>query len=131
MTRTWVWKWTGNETMHPFWAVRRLSSQQLLKETTPKIPLSFNCELRASQFCVTTIGTLVDSPVAMSSMVQVPILTNTVRLSAGDELLLEVVLAKKSEKKREETWRYEVSRSAKKAKLAPKSSPSKKDQTEI
>ncbi len=90
--------------MHPFWAVRRMTSQQLHTYTTPQVPLSFNCELRERQFCVTTIGPLKDGSLAMPTVVQVPVLPNVAPLTAGDELLSEVTSTKKPEKKREETW---------------------------
>ena len=60
------WKWASSVTMHPFWAIRRLSQDQLNAKTNelncekrpqkPASPEAFNCELTERQFSVCNVG---------------------------------------------------------------------------
>ena len=34
-----VWNWAGDETLHPFWAVRRMTEEEKEKASTPSVPL--------------------------------------------------------------------------------------------
>ena len=45
----WVWGPPGDQTMHPFWAVRRLTQKQLTREVAfEQKLLRFNCRLGGS-----------------------------------------------------------------------------------
>ena len=67
----WVWGQGKTETMHPFWAVRRITQEQLDKEVQAcnkrnktavaedwKAPPNFNCELveKCQSLSIATVG---------------------------------------------------------------------------
>ena len=88
------WVWTGEETMHPFWAVRRLSSIQLsqLVSTTPTGQLAprFNCEIKVVQISNVNIASMRDKVMNRTRIFDVPFLTNSVSLTEGEELIMEI-----------------------------------------
>ena len=112
----WVWGTGGQESMHPFWAVRRATAQQLERENLAKLGtsapeadpqsrLSFNCGfVKVSHTCV-DIAVLGDTPLGRSRILEIPWLTNTRALRAGEELCLEIpeIVKEKSGQKR--GWR--------------------------
>ncbi len=124
-----MWVWKGDETMCPFWAVRRLTGSQLAAEQAksraePSSPhaVAFNCGLQDFEFTQVCVGAFLDDSVSYTQTVRVPMLTNTARVREGEELILEVVERQK-EKKRVENWRDDIRKAAKQAKIKPKASP--------
>ena len=104
--------------MHPFWAVRRLTAEQLDTEQracikrnktavagkTEKVP-NFNCELQEqvpSAVSVCTVGSAVAN---CTLLVKVPVLTNSTALAPGDELILELTIEAKEKTPTKRTWR--------------------------
>ena len=109
------WEWAGDETMHPFWAIRRLGATQLSKEPPEdKTVAGFTAAMTAKEFTVVTVGCVQNQSVAMTLVVQVPFITNAVVMERGTELIMEQPEAKK-EAKRRPTWKDESK--AKTAKL--------------
>ena len=96
-----VWEWTGDETMHPFWAVRRLTQDQLQKEA---LGTQFNCSLVEKDFQVVTVGAYNGDSIAMSCTVKLSFMENTVPLPRGAELLWLAAKAKSKEAQKRETW---------------------------
>ena len=61
----WVWGPPGMETMHPFWAVRRMNSKQLARESldekVSKVKPRFNCSMAAQSMSCVTVGVVKDN----------------------------------------------------------------------
>jgi hypothetical protein len=104
----WAWGPPGTETMHPFWAVRRLTPKQLAKEASEAsdgLRPRFNCTLRPQMINTVVVGVVNGQALNTTRMCQVPFLYNTMELEEGEELFLEVPDkpdAKKKPQKR--TW---------------------------
>ena len=95
------WKWSGKETMHPFWVVKRCCAQEL------KSGLDFNCALKDVQSQIVMLRTPgIDTHPQMTWTVEVPCLTNTCDLSKDTERIWERTVPKaKQNKKQEKTWK--------------------------
>ncbi len=125
--QTRVWEWSGDESLHPFWAIQRLSKDELNKKNKQdKTTHRFNVSLKEKQYNVVTVGNLRDESVSVTVTVTLPVVTNETALVAGEELFLEVVPKDVAKKKRPDTsWKDDVasaSRAKAKAKVAaPKS----------
>ena len=103
--------------MHPFWAVRRLTQEQLDREIDAcvrrnktavageqeRIP-SFNCDLEEHTHSVVNIATVGDAVMNVSKLVKVPYMINTKALVQGEELIFPIVVKAKS-KPLVRTWR--------------------------
>ena len=114
----WMWGQGHPETMHPFWAVRRITQQQLDKEieacirrnktavagTEWPIP-SFNCEFQRYSQSQVNIATVGNTSVTGSRLVHVPILTNCKALVKGEELLMQLTVVVKKKQQQKRTWR--------------------------
>jgi hypothetical protein len=89
----WIWAQGGADTMHPFWAVRRLTDKQLqqakVDNPTGKIAPRFNCEFLPKTLSVVCIASITDKINNSTRMIEIPILTNSIDLEEGEELLLE------------------------------------------
>jgi hypothetical protein len=111
---TWVWGTPGWETMHPFWAVRRMTQKQLAREAIvdtagqvpPRLPPRFNCKLQMEVMTMVIVGVVKDRSLGTTRLCEVPFLTNTLELEEGEELFLEVhdKAVKKEPPKR--TWKH-------------------------
>ena len=114
----WLWGQGKAETMHPFWAVRRLTADQLDSEQkacirrnktavagkNEKVP-SFNCEFQEhvqSAVCICTVGGTVAN---CTRLVKVPVITNATALATGDELILPMTIEAKEKTPSKRTWR--------------------------
>ena len=106
-TIEWLWGEGPPETMHPFWAVRKLTQQQLDQEIhekraasaitgVPFKPPSFTCELETFEHSSVIIATVADVISNCTKLVGVPYLRNKDALVAGEELILQVVIQKKT-----------------------------------
>jgi hypothetical protein len=89
----WIWAQGGADTMHPFWAVRRLTDKQLqqAKVDYPKGKMAprFNCELLPQTLSVVCIASISQKLNNSTRMIEMPCLTNSIDLEEGEELLLE------------------------------------------
>ena len=91
---SWVWGPPGQETMNPFWAVRRLTQTQLTREVNDtkdgaRIP-RFNCKIEALVMSAVTVGVVREKAVNTTRSCEVPFLTNSIEVHEGEELILEV-----------------------------------------
>ncbi len=106
-----IWKWNGDETMHPSWAVARLSESELRKKNSASGGNQvFNMGLVPKQFNVVTVGTINDQSVACTVAVTVPILTNTRNVRAGEELIMRATCKEKDQKRKPQTWKDDVAK---------------------
>ena len=108
----WIWGPLGDESMHPFWAVRRMTSEQLMKEiamvakgSVKRLPPRFNCELQKHQLSCVTTGVVKDQSVGTTRLHEVPFLVNMVSMEEGEELILELNVKKKETKSIKRTWK--------------------------
>ena len=102
------WDWTGDETMHPFWAVRRLTTTQMSKEPPDdKSVAGFSIKKEKKEYTVVTVGTVQTHSVAMTIIVQIPVFTNSKILTKGTELIMEQAEVQKQVTKRGDTWKEE------------------------
>ena len=122
------WEWKGDETMHPFWAVPRLSQEELNRanlEATPQSRRKFNVTLEEKEYSVVTVGESAGNSVSTTFAVRVPIMTNKNTIKKGEELVFQIA-AKASGKRKAESWRDDVACTAKakaKEKTRPKQAP--------
>ena len=95
-----TWNWEGAETMNPFWAVRRLTDQQLRQEVQAWTPETgkprprFNCQLETQSLSLVNLG-VVRSKALNRTRMLVPFLTNGIDVVENEELILEVQAMKK------------------------------------
>ena len=77
-----AWEFKGDETLHPFWAVERLTDDERRKAKTG----AFNMELEDKEFSAVTVGALNKDSIASTFAVAVPIMTSAVAVKGGEEL---------------------------------------------
>ena len=87
------WTWLGDESMHPFWCVRRLPRSKLSEG-------DFNMEYKHITFTTVVVGCVAGKAASVAASVSVPFLTNTVNLEADTQLVFEVEEPEKKNKKR-------------------------------
>ena len=95
------WKWQGDESMHPYWSIRRLSEQRLGEAT-------FNMTTKPLAFTTVTLGAIGGKCLSVSMKVTVPFMTNFVEIQKGAELLLEEEDKQRKEKHKSKTWKDDV-----------------------
>lgn len=102
------WLWSDTDTMHPFWAIRRLTDAQLAKENQAVKPgapaLRFNCELKSFPFQSVNIAVIGATVTNLTRLFNVPLLVNNLDLLPEEELLLRIE-GKIAKDKRAPTWR--------------------------
>ena len=114
-----IWRWSGDESLHPFWAVQRLSADDLKnKNEKDNTTYQFNACLKEKQYNVVTVGDLRGHSVSMTVIVTVPVITNSADLAIGEALLLEVAPKAAPAKRKDTSWKDE-DRAKAKAKLKP------------
>jgi hypothetical protein len=96
--------------MHPFWAVRRLTASQLKKEqekTKLGQPQSrFNCELKEFQMSLVNIAAPKDKCLNLTRTLHMQMLTNSMPLKKGEELILEIAVKGEKDKSTvKRSWR--------------------------
>ena len=96
-----MWNWQGDESMHPYWSIRRLSQQRLGEAT-------FNMTSKDVAFTVLTLGAINGKSVSVTMEVIVPFLTNFVEIPDGAELLLEEEDRQRKEKQKAKTWKDDL-----------------------
>ena len=126
-----AWEWKGDETLHPFWAVQRLTADELSKRNfRAKTHQEFNIALTEKDFNVVTVGSLGGQSVSKTTTVTVPIMTNTKAVAPGAELLMEISPKTVVAKRKAPNWKDDVASVAKakakagKAAAKPKPKPS-------
>ena len=126
-----AWEWKGDETLHPFWAVQRLTPDELSKRNfNQKTNHEFNIALAEKDFNVVTVGSLGGQSVSMTTTVTVPIMTNTKAVAPGAELFMEIAPKIAVAKRKAPNWKDDVASVAKakakavKAAAKPKPKPS-------
>ena len=108
-----VWGPRGHETMHPFWAVRRMTQKQLAREVAlaaegkyhGTMRPRFNCGTEAITLSCVTVGVVRSETVNTTRVFDVPFLTNTVDLEEGEELILEVREKSRAKEQQKRTWK--------------------------
>ena len=108
------WSWgptMGSQTMHPFWAVRRMTEQQLRKHNAKslaegRVPSRFNCKLVPQNMTMVTVGVAHGNALNCTRSFDVPFLCNNEELLDGEELLLRVEEKKiQVAQKNKRTWK--------------------------
>jgi len=104
------WIWRDDVTLHPFWAVRRLTEQQLAKHNANKgqKKARFNCVLQTQALSDTIIAAVGRKALNRTRIMELPFITNSVDLVDGEELFLEVFEATKKGNNAKRTWRDAV-----------------------
>ena len=125
----WIFDDGAPDSMHPFWAVRRLSQEQLEKERRETKPGNwsprFTCEVRYSELS----SVCVYARIACGNTTRncsVPFITNIGQLEEGEELIVEVVQKEKQQKPRARTWGH-VEQEVEKLRNLPQSLPNRSD----
>jgi hypothetical protein len=130
----WVWNEHGDDTMHPFWAVRRMTEKMLIQEKAEleakplghglQIP-RFNCEIHMMTLSQTNMGLADKKLMNQTRLFEAPFLTNTTPLEKGEELILKITekVTNKPDKKR--NWRDAANEADKKKKSSESSKAQK------
>ena len=121
-----AWEFSGDETMHPFWAVTRLTAQELLKRAAGDLqkrssPFEFNMEFQVRRYQAVLAGSLDTGVKGLVTAVEIPVLVNNKAVAAGTELILEVA-PKQQPEKRQRDWKDDVERRAKAKRNRPQQS---------
>ena len=105
----WAWNEGGEDTMHPFWAVRRMTAQQMARAKVEvaagKPPPRFNCELVVRSISLVCVGAMEGHSLNRTRIFEVPFLTNIQEMMQGEELILEVTGRRADPKVTKRTWR--------------------------
>ena len=100
----------GDESMHPYWAIRR----QTEKQTKPEQP----CNMKFKEFAYTcvTVGSMRGTSVTTTAEVTIPFLTNEVEIPRGAELLLQVEEKTQQKTHKNRNWKDQVAEDTRKKK---------------
>ena len=110
-----AWEFKGDETMHPFWAVEFLTEEERRKAQKG----AFNLKFEDKEFSAVTVGASGGSPMPVTFTVVVAIMTNAVDVKKGEELFLENP-TKKENKRKEGSWKTDVTKTEKAPKARAK-----------
>ena len=126
----WICSSIGDDTMHPFWAVRRMTAKQLAMEIASqkcvgadgvlkvqKLRPRFNCRMELQQVSCCTVGVVKSQSVATTRVYQVPFLINSLDLEEDEQLILEVD-EKRDKEAKKRGWKEAFKEEEKKTKLA-------------
>ena len=105
----WSWGEGSEETMHPFWVVRRLTQKQLeqerINQPLGQIKKRFNCKLQTLSVSAVNIATVKGKCLNLTRILHVPFLTNQFALQKDEELILEINEPTcKEKKKTKRSW---------------------------
>ena len=111
-THTWTWK--GDESLHPCWAIPRMSADDLRRRNAALgEQRSFNVELEEKQYNVVTVGDVQGHSIATTWSVSVPMIRNPGKIAKGEELLLEVACKPAvAGKRKPASWKDDVAAAA-------------------
>ena len=108
----WIWSEGSEETMHPFWVVRRMTEKQLARERYEARPGQllprFNCELQVFSLSSVNIAVVGEKMLNRTRRIDVPWMTNSLPLEEGEELILEVGEKMTQAKHVKRSWRDAV-----------------------
>ena len=105
----------NSESMHPFWAVRRIDARTLTQEqqavldriTQPgeseKVP-EFNCQIMFKRHPIMSIASAGEQKLTSTRFISVPFMTNTNDVVQGEELICELTVRPKPKKVVNITW---------------------------
>ena len=105
----WDWSKYDQITMHPYWAVRRLTATQLGRQVlqaklSGMFPLPrFNLKVTPQMFSNVCVGTVNSKLMNFTRLIEVPFLTNSCEVEKDEELILEVHESTKKTKE-SRTW---------------------------
>ena len=131
--RAFKWSKDDSESMHPFWAVRRIPSSKLAEEQKAvledirktgqqrNVP-AFNCEIVYKVHTTVCIASMGAQKVCSTRFITMPFITNVKDVVLGEELICELVKPHKPEKKRKLNWQ-EVRKEEEKRKAKAKAKP--------
>ena len=113
------WKWKGEEAMHPLWAVRRLTENEISRENAkyPRSLIGITCEWQYTDYTIVTVGKRGNETVSMTVVVQLPLLTNKTALEKGTELIVEQTEIKAKPKQKAVTWKHQADKKRRVAKM--------------
>jgi hypothetical protein len=113
------WKWSGEEAISPFWAIRRLTRLEMAtRNADPTITkLVGNCNMTERQMSHVDVGAYKSNSASSHTTVMLPYITNTCFIPAGTELLIEMNASKvKKPRETRTTWKDDSQLNPKKAK---------------
>ena len=116
------WLWSGEETMHPLWIIRRLTRDQLRTDGTASMHSNgdeFNTHFVDKVFSVVSVGAMGSESLSSTFQIVVPILTNARAMVSGEEFIHES-RSRINKVKRKENWRDDVLKTKKNDKKVPK-----------
>ena len=102
-----AWEFKGEETLHPFWAVERLTEDERRKAQKG----AFNLTCEDKEFSAVTVGASGGGSKSATFTGVVPIMTNAVDVKKGEALLLQITSTKET-KRKEGSWRDDVAKAA-------------------
>ena len=86
------WKWSGDEALSPFWAIRRMTKLEMATENQGSgtvTKLVANCQMAERQMSHVDVGAYKGSSVSAHTTVTLPCITNPYLIPKGTELILE------------------------------------------
>ena len=103
-----TWNWDCDNTMHPFWAVRRMTANSMAKcvsqAAVGKPRPRFNCVIVTHDISCVTVGVLCNQSLNITRCFEVPLLCNSIPLREGEELILEIP-EPKPQTQRKRSWK--------------------------
>ena len=89
------WIWKGNESMHPFWAVRRMTEKQMQHAQVSHNAVNglrpqFNCKLEIQSLSCVCIAIVGGQAMNRTRIVELPFLINNIPVEEGEELILKI-----------------------------------------
>ena len=111
MAPEWIWNEGGEDTMHPFWGVRRMTAKQLARaklDVKPgKMAPRFNCELTLHTMSLVCVSSMKGPALNRTRIFQLPFMTNCKEILKDEELIFEIAEAKKTKPagKDKRSWR--------------------------
>lgn len=109
-----LWRWAGDESMYPFWAVERVAEGWIQRKNSTfaaqndATRLAINLQLKEKECACVTVGELNSMAVGRTLNVRLPVLTNNVDLGKGTRLLMECVKKTVPDKRKVESWKTQV-----------------------
>ena len=108
------WTWCGDESMHPYWAIRRQTGTvtNWPRGTKPEQP----CNMKFKEFAYTcvAVGSMRGTSVTTTAEVTIPFLTNEVEIPRGAELLLQVEEKTQQKKHKNRNWKDQLAEDTRK-----------------
>ena len=101
-------QWSGDEKVHPFWLVRKLTSEQLALENKARAekdpnnhkPARFNCQILAKECTMLSLN----GGASCTWQITLPMLSNHEEVDAMEELLIQTFPPQKKAAAKEQHW---------------------------